>query len=237
MRERDRRAECAKINRIFSIINSVLVCLENLVFAFGMFLHVCDCLVVNREDTVLSARLDRHVCNCETIIYGKICYSLSGELHRFIQCAIYADHADDVQDHIFSANPFGRFADQIEFDGRRNLEPCLSGCHSCCHISTADASGKCAECTVGTCMRISTDDHIAGNSQTFFRQKCVLNSHLANIKIICDFMLTCKFAYAFAMLCGLDILVWNKMIHDKRDLILIKYIFIFKFVHLMNGYR
>lgn len=90
---------------------------------------------------------------------------------------------------------------------------------------------------IGTCMRISTDDHIAGNSQAFFRQKCVLNSHLANIKIICDFMLTCKFAYAFAMLCGLDILVWNKMIHDKRDLILIKYIFIFKFVHLMNGYR
>ena len=94
---------------------------------------------------------------------------------------------------IFTADPFCRFANQVELDRGRYLEPSLSGYHACCHIGTADTCGKCAKCAVCTGMGIRTDDCVSCYSQTFFRKERMLDSHLSHVKIVGDIMTTGKF--------------------------------------------
>ena len=57
---------------------------------------VLNCLLINREDTVLAACLDRHVADRETVIHGKVLDALADKLHGLVQRAIYADHTDDM---------------------------------------------------------------------------------------------------------------------------------------------
>ena len=49
-----------------------------------------------------------------------------------------------------------------------------------------------------------------------FRQKRVLYSHPSGIIKMCDIILFCKFAALFGLGCGLNILIWDKMIHHQR---------------------
>ena len=202
-----------------------------------MFFHVCHSYIINREDTVLSTGFNCHVGNGKTIIHGQIFNAFACEFHRFIQSPIHTDHADDVQDHIFTAHPFGRFSDNIKFDSRWNFKPCFTGCHTGCHIRTSHTGRECTQGTICTGMRICSDNHIACYCQTFFREKCMLDTHFSDIKIISDIMFTGKFSYTLAVLCRLDIFVRDKVIHDQCHFIFIKYRIYCHLIHLMNCYR
>ena len=115
-----------------------------------MLLHISNGLLIHREDAVLAACLDGHVSDGESVIHRQIFDSLAHEFHGFIKGAVYADHADDVQDYIFTADPFGGLAYDIEFNGGRYLEPGLAGGHACCHVGASHTSGKRAQGSVGT---------------------------------------------------------------------------------------
>ena len=86
-------------------------------------------------------------------------------------------------------------------------------------------------------MGIRTDDHIARNCQTFFRQKCMLNTHLSDFKIIGDLVTISKLSDAFTMLSRFNIFIRHKMIRNKGDLILIKYTVHFHFAHFLDRNR
>ena len=70
MRECDRRTQCRKVNCVFLIINSIRIRFINVVWLCGMLLHVCDRLVVYRENAVLAACLNRHVGNCKPVVHA-----------------------------------------------------------------------------------------------------------------------------------------------------------------------
>ena len=72
-------------------------------------------------------------------------------------------------------------------------------------------------------MGVRTDDDISRHRQTLLRQKRVFDPHLTHIKIIADPVLCGKFAHTFTVLRRFDVLIRDKVIHDKRDLILMKY--------------
>ena len=142
-----------------------------------------------------------------------------------------------MQDHILTAHPLRRLADQVKPNRGRYLEPCLTGRHAGCHIRTADSGGKCAKRSVSTGVGICADDDISCHRQSFFRKQCMLNSHLSDIKIIGNLMATCKLADTFAVLRRLDILIRNKVIHYQCDLILIKYRIILQLLNLVDCHR
>ena len=94
-----------------------------------MLLHIAFGLLVNREDTVLSSRFDRHIRHGKPVVHRKMRNPVACELHGFIQSPIHADPADDMDDDIFTADISSRFARQHKLYRARNLEPEFSGCH------------------------------------------------------------------------------------------------------------
>ena len=65
----------------------------------------------------------------------------------------------------------------------------------------------------------------------------MFNTHLSYVKVIGDVVFTGEFSYALAVLCGFDIFVRDKVIHDQSYFIFIKYGIYRHFIHLMNRYR
>ena len=72
-------------------------------------------------------------------------------------------------------------------------------------------------------MGISSDYHITGNSQAFFGKKRMFYAHLTHFKVIGDIILSCKLAHALAVLCRLYILIRNKVVRHKSNLVLVEY--------------
>ena len=202
-----------------------------------MLFHISLCLLVHREDAVLSAGLDGHIGNRKAVVHGQIRHALSRKLHGFIEGSVHADHADDVQDHVFSTDPLGGFAHQVEPDRGRNLEPGLARRHAGRHVRTAHARGEGAQRPVGTGVGVRSDDAVPGHCQAFFREQGVLDSHLSHVKIIGDLLAAGKFPHTLAVLRRLDIFVGDKMIHHQGNLILIKDLLLFQLSHLADGHR
>ena len=46
-----------------------------------MLLHISFRLFVHRKDPVLAAGFDGHICDGETVIHGKVLYTVTGKLH------------------------------------------------------------------------------------------------------------------------------------------------------------
>ena len=61
-----------------------------------MLLHILLRQIVDRENAVLAARLNRHICNGKTVVHGKILYAIPDKFHGFVQSTIHTDHADDM---------------------------------------------------------------------------------------------------------------------------------------------
>ncbi len=202
-----------------------------------MFFQISFTDIIHRENTVFAAAFDRHICNRKTIVHGKMPYAVPGKFHRLIQSAVYADHADNMKNDVFSADPFRRFAGQMKPDRGRNFKPCLPGRHTCRHIGTPHTRGKRAQRAVRTGMGIRSDNYVSGNGKPLFRQKRMFDPHFSYVKIIGDFMPCGKFSDTFTVLGRFNVLIRNKMIQHKCNLILIKYAVCLHLFHLVNGNR
>ena len=141
-----------------------------------------------------------------------------------------------MQDHVLTADPFGRLAGQVKLDGGGHLKPCLTGSHAGCHVCAANARGESAQGTVSTGMGICADDHITCHGQPFFRQKGMFNPHLSHFKIICDLIFACKLPHALTMFSRFDIFIGDKVIRHQRDLILVEHTVNLHFFHFLDRY-
>ena len=135
-----------------------------------MLLHILLGKCIHGENTILSACLDRHVRDGETIIHAKICDTVANKLHGLIQSTVHADHTDDMQDHVLAAHPLRGLTSQDKLDRGRNLKPCFTGRHSGSHVRAADTGRKRTKRTISTSMRICANDHVAGHRKTFLRK-------------------------------------------------------------------
>ena len=133
-----------------------------------MLFNVLKCRIIHGEDTVLAACLYGHIGDREPVIHREVADTVTGELHGFIQCSVHAYHADDMEDHILAADIRRFFTGDIEPDRSGNLEPGLSCSHTGSHIRGSHTCRESTQCSVSTCMRVCTYDHITGHCQSFF---------------------------------------------------------------------
>ena len=70
-----------------------------------------------------------------------------------------------------------------------HLEPRHAGGHASGHIGGAYAGGKSTQRTVGAGVAVRADHAVSGGDDAFFRQKGVLNAHLAYIVEVEDIVL------------------------------------------------
>ena len=142
-----------------------------------------------------------------------------------------------MQNHILAAHPWGKLSCEVEPDGSGNLKPCFAGCHSCRHIRTSHTCGKSTQRAICTGMGIRSDHYISGYHKAFFRKNRMLDSHFAHFKVIGNLIAVSKFPHAFAVLCGFNILVGDKVIRHKGDFIFIKNAIHLHLFHFLNRNR
>ena len=152
MREGNRRLQGREIDRYLPCVLRICIRLINGVRLRRMRLHILDGLLVNREDTVLSACLDRHVADRETVIHAELSDARAGELDGLVARTIHADLADQVQDDVLTGHPLLLLADEVNPDRGRHLEPELAGRHRRRHIGGTDTSRECPERAIGAGM-------------------------------------------------------------------------------------
>ena len=67
-------------------------------------------LLVIFKHAVLRAGFNRHVRHAEAVFHREAGKAFACELHRLIERAVHADHADDLEDDIFAGYPLFEFA-------------------------------------------------------------------------------------------------------------------------------
>ena len=202
-----------------------------------MLSDICQRPVINREDTILAACLDGHIADRKAVIHREVCDTVSDKLHRLVACSVDTDHSDNMEDDILPGYILRELSSQIEPKRGRNLEPGLSGCHAGCHVRRPHACRKCTKRTVRAGMGVCADHDISCCDKSLLRQECMLDPHLSNIIVVADLMPDGKLPDTLAVLCRLYILVRDKVIHDKRNFILVKYTVILQTIHLSDRNR
>ena len=156
------------------------------------------------------------------VVDGQVLNAVARKLHGFIQSAVDADFADDMQDNVFARNPLGGFSVKHKRHGGRNAQPGFAVCHADGHIRRADAGRKRAERTVGAGVAVRADDQIAGCYHTFFGQKAMLDADLADIKEVHDVFFIGELPDFFGLFRGLDIFVRCEMVQHQGDFFSVK---------------
>ena len=200
MRQRDNGRQCGEIDMHFPLIHGIRIRRIDCVGVIGSCFQVFDGFFVHREDSVFGAGFDCHVGNGEAVGHRQVGHARSGKLERLVTGAIDADPANQGQNDIFAADPFGQRTGQDDFNAGRDLEPGIAGCHCRTEIGTADAGGKSANRAISTGVRVSADDHLAGTDPAHLRQQHMLNPHATDFDIMADFVLAGKFAHGFGLL-------------------------------------
>ena len=204
------------------IVNRILVSLVHNRLAVAVLCHECQRLVVYLEDTVLGTSFDCHVGHGQTVAHRQGSNTLAGKLHGAVQCAVYADLADDVQDDVLTGDVRVQLALEDKLDSRRHLEPCLADCHAAGHVGRADTGRECAQCAVGAGVGVCADDYVTRNDQSFFRQQGVLDAHLSHIVEVGDLLFAAEITAHLALCGSLDVLVGGEVIHDHGHLFFVK---------------
>ena len=86
-------------------------------------------------------------------------------------------------------------------------------------------------------MRVCADNAVAACNDALLGKERMLDTHIADIKIVCNALKFCKFPNLLAVFCRLNILVRCKVIHNKRNSCFIEYCFFVKLVHLVDSNR
>ena len=214
--------QLGEVNGYFLLILCILVCFVNVNGTLESVFDILHGLFVHGENAVFAACLDRHVCDGEAVVHGELCNAFARELNGLVESAVYADHTDQVQDDVLTADILLQLADKVYLDRGRNLEPVLACSHARCHVGGTNTRGERAERAVSASVRIRTDDAVAGADKTFFGQKRVLDADASYIIEMGDIKSLCKISCGSAELCRLDVLAGGVVVEYDRDSILIK---------------
>ena len=212
--EGDGRLQFGEVDLDRALVFGVRIRLEHADLPLEAAVEVFARYVVDGEDAVLRARLDRHVADGEAVVDREVLDAVADEFHRFIQRAVHADEPDDVQDDVLAADVFCGFVFQNEFDGGGHLEPALPAHHARGHVRRADARRKGAERAVGAGVAVRADHQVARADQTLLGQKRVLDAHAAHVKKVVYAVFSREGAHRFHLFGRLDILVRGKVVHD-----------------------
>ena len=237
MRASDGRLQGRQVNLDLLLVFRVCISLKHRDLTAYAPLDVCHRLFIDRENAVLCARLDRHVTDRKAVVHGQGGDALAHKLHRLIQCAVHADLADDVQDHVLAGHPWAEFALQHKFDCARHLEPRLARRHTGGEVGRANAGRERAQRAVSTGVAVRSDNELARRGQAFFGQQRVLNAHRTHVKKVDDIVLLGKFAALEALLSGFYVLIRCKMIHDERNFGVVEYLVKARLLHLADRNR
>ena len=141
VRIRSNRNQFRQINLYDAFINCVRVCFHCCPRTSHPAFQESFRLFVHREDAVLTAGLNGHVADGETVGHIQFRYTGTGKLQALVTGAVYADHADEGQDQVFAFYIFGHFAGQFDFNSRGNLEPGSAAGHGAADIRLTHAGG------------------------------------------------------------------------------------------------
>ena len=186
--------------------------------ALGAAVHVGARDVVHLDEACLAASFDRHVGDGKALVHRQAADGAARELHRLVQRAVDADHADDVEDDVLAGNARVELAVDLEEQRLGHLEPRLAGGIADRGIGGADARGECAERTIGAGVGVGADDEVARAHNALLRQKRMLDTHAADFVIVRDALLAGEFAHLLGLLGALDVLVGNVMVGHQGDL-------------------
>ena len=203
-------------------IDGVRIGLECLAGAVHPAVDILHGLFIHGEDPVFAAGLDGHVGDGEAVVHGQGGYALPGELQGLVQSAVHADPADQVEDDVLAADHGLELSLQHHLDGGGDLEPQQAGGHGGGHIRGADAGREGPQRSIGAGVGIGAYNDLAWGAQAFFRQKCVLHTHLAYIKEIGNLMLMSKVPGLETQLCRFDVLAGGIVVQDDGDLVPVK---------------
>ena len=222
MRERDGRTERREIDGDGADIFRIRIGGINDGGAQEAVLAVGLRHLVHREDAVLRAGLNSHVGDAQAVVHGQGLDALARKFERLVERAVHADLADQVEDHILAADPFGGLAYEFHLDSGGDFEPRLACDHAGGHVGGADARGERAERAVSTGVGIGADHAVAGADDAFLRKKRVLNAHLAHVVEMGDVIFFREPAHLKALLRGLDVLIGGEVVEHQSDAVLIK---------------
>ena len=200
-------------------------------------LHVFDRLLVDGEDAIFRTGLNSHVRNAEAVVHGKRRNAFALEFHALVQGAVDANHADDVQNHVFARNPRVQLAREIEFNGGRHAEPGLARGDAGCAVGGTHARRERAQRAIGAGVAVGANDHVARSDDALLRKQRVLNAHAAHIEEVHNVVLACEIAALFALLGALDVFVRGEVVHNKGDLRAVEHLVHVGLLQLANSHR
>ena len=149
--------------------------------------------------------------------------TISAELQNFIVGSSRSQLSDQGQNNVFAGHPTSRNAVQSHSNGLWNRKPHLSGHQGVEKICAAHANGECPQGTVGTGVGIRPYHQLSGADQAFLVHQHMLYPHAAYFIVVLQPLFPGKRAHHLALLRGLDILVWCKVIWDYRHSSRVKY--------------
>jgi len=131
--------------------------------------------LVHREKADLAARLDGHIGDGHPSLDGHGVHEFATVFQRLVEGSGHADTADLVEHKILGADKRAGCAGKVDADGRRHLEPGFAQGHGGAHVRGPHARGERTKATIGTCVGVGSDHHVAGTDDTLFRQQRVLD--------------------------------------------------------------
>ena len=75
-----------------------------MVFLIGMSLNILQCLLIHRENAVLSTGFDGHITDGKAIVHRKRSHTLSGKLNGLVKGSIHTNHANQMKNQILTAD-------------------------------------------------------------------------------------------------------------------------------------
>ena len=224
MGEGDRRLKGRQVNFVYRVVFGVSV---GFIYSDGTLesaLHIVESHLVDGEDAVLCASLYCHVAHREPVVYRKVFYAVSRELHALVKRAVDAYHSYDVQYQVLAAYVFRGLSVQNELNGGGYLEPACLAYHSCRHVRRAYARRERAQRAVCAGMAVGAYHKIACAYKSQLGQKSVLYAHFAYVVEVFNALFLGKYSARLALFGALNVLIGRKVIHNKRNLVLFGYI-------------
>ena len=180
--------------------------------------------LVGREQAALAARFNRHIGDAEARFDVEFGEGFAAEFQRLVQGAVHADVADEPQDQVLAAQPFGHLAFKFHADGRGHLEPQPAERHTGGDVRGAEAGRECAEAAVGAGVAVRADHEVAGLHEALFGQEGVLDAAVAAFIVVGDVHFLRELAGHHHLIGGIDVLLRGEVVHHQKDAILVEHL-------------
>ena len=225
MRKGDHGFQRSAVDRVLAVVQGIGIGLKDLVISGALESpgQIGPGDVVDADDTALGARLNGHVGHAHARLHGE---GPDGGAHKFyglVQGAVCADSANHLQNQILAVNALAQRAVQYELHGAGDLEPQLARGNGCGQVRGTNARAERAECAVGTCVRVASDNDLARANVSLFGEQGVTDTCASKLVVVLDAFFLGPGVQAFVQFRALDILGRLKVIWCHCNLLGIKH--------------